>query len=168
MAKNSDAVSRRRKRREADQKSVPQSSTPNVASSSTTKVSVDNKGAVASEAGTASLEEMFGLGNEQLRELMEQELPVPREDLITGQTVEKKDDEKVFSLPDLTEFVKDATTVTTNRDKKGKSEVEESTKVDRSNLDEYLRVIQLNPFADADDSIFKEEVTKNIIADIHS
>lgn len=36
------------------------------------------------DVSETSLEDMFGLGNDQLRELMEQELPVPREDLVTG------------------------------------------------------------------------------------
>ena len=32
-------------------------------------------------------------------------------------------------------------------------------KIDRNNPEEYLRALQLNPFADADESMFKEEVS---------
>jgi len=34
----------------------------------------------------------------------------------------------------------------------------DETKVDRTNRDEYLRVLQLNPFADADETMFLDEV----------
>jgi len=110
--------------------------------------------------GSSSLEDMFGLGNEQLRELMEQELPVPREDLSTRKQVsaEAVDKNKVFRLPDLEGFMAD----NASNDKKIKSTVdgdsaEGTQRVDRSNQEEYLRVMQLNPFADADDAIFLDE-----------
>ena len=87
---------------------------------------------------------------------MEQELPVPREDLITKKEVtdSNSDKSKVFKLPDLSEFV-DAATGGTG----GKRAVEpEAVRIDRSNREEYLRVLQLNPFADADDTMFLDEV----------
>lgn len=52
-----------------------------------------------------SIEDMFGLGDNQLRELMETEIPVPREDLATGKTVVQTDKDKVFRLPELSEFI---------------------------------------------------------------
>ena len=60
----------------------------------------------AGNVGQQSIEEAFGLGDDQLRELMDQELPVPREDLITGKELaeEQVDENKVFNLPDLTSF----------------------------------------------------------------
>jgi len=46
-------------------------------------------------------------GNDQLRELNEQVLPLPREDLVTGKAVVVEDRNKVFKLPDLNEFMQD-------------------------------------------------------------
>lgn len=114
--------------------------------------------AVLNQDGSSSLEDLFGLGNNQLRELMEQELPVPREDLITKKEVtdSNTDKNKVFKLPDLSEFMDSATGSTTGQQRKPVDA--EQMKVDRSNRDEYLRVLQLNPFADADDSMFLDEV----------
>ena len=115
------------------------------------------EGAVLNEDGSSSLEDLFGLGSNQLRELMEQELPVPREDLITKKEVtdSNSDKNKVFKLPDLNEFMDSATGTS------GKKRVEdvETVRIDRSNRDEYLRVLQLNPFADADDTMFLDEVS---------
>jgi hypothetical protein len=107
--------------------------------------------------GEASLEDMFGLGNDQLRELMEQELPVPREDLSTRKEADQKaaDKNKVFQLPDLEGFMKDVGAKKENDRMDGAED--EAPRVDRSNQEEYLRVLQLNPFADADDSMFLEE-----------
>ena len=126
-----------------------------------------------------SLEDLFGLGDDQLRELLEQELPVPRENLITGEKAEQveEDPDKVFRLPDLGDFIdnkqkSNAETqydrVSTRRDRfiKGsdsenrkvlEGDDDESNKVDRSDREEYLRVLQLNPFADADETMFKDE-----------
>jgi hypothetical protein len=108
--------------------------------------------------GTASIEDMFGLGNDQLRELMETELPVPREDLITKKKIEEEDQDqdKVFALPDLGEFIDNS-----NKEKTPEEEAADAEKaaqrIDRSNQEEYMRVMQLNPFADADDTMFTEE-----------
>ena len=124
------------------------------------------------------MEDMFGLGNEQLRELLEQELPIPREDLITGYyyldhyyryhqftiiitlgkaiKAEDSDKNKVFKLLDLDEFIKE-TTGKNAEDAKSKKEMEDAKRIDRSNPDEYLKVLQLNPFADADDTMFLDE-----------
>ena len=115
---------------------------------------------------------------------MEQELPVPREDLITGgkeAESEEKDDNKVFRLPDLVKFGKtsddamqasdrmggnerreryitDESTKKKNKNRRdAESGGEETQKIDRSNREEYMRVMQLNPFADADDSMFLDE-----------
>lgn len=108
----------------------------------------------ANSDGSSSLEDLFGLGNDQLRELMEQELPVPREDVSTGKTLKETeaDKNKVFKLPDLSDFVGGGDS---EKDVKEPKPVED--RVDRSNQEEYLRVLQLNPFADADESKFVEE-----------
>ena len=113
--------------------------------------------AVINQDGSSSLEDLFGLGSNQLRELMEQELPVPREDLITKKEVtdSNSDKNKVFKLPDLSEFVDAATGSTGDKRKAGETD---AVRVDRSNREEYLRVLQLNPFADADDTMFLDEV----------
>lgn len=107
--------------------------------------------------GSSSLEDLFGLGSNQLRELMEQELPVPREDLITKKEVtdSNTDKNKVFKLPDLSEFMDSATGSTGDKRRPVEEEVK---KVDRKDREEYLRVLQLNPFADADDTMFLDEV----------
>ena len=91
---------------------------------------------------------------------MEQELPVPREDLITGKAVKNEDKNKVFKLPDLGEFMQDVVSPKTDSNKENVNDNNniESSKVDRQNRDEYLRVLQLNPFADADESMFLDEV----------
>lgn len=111
-----------------------------------------------SDDGSSSLEDMFGLGDDQLRELNEQVLPLPREDLVTGKEVKQKDKDKVFKLPDLAEFMQE-TGGTSVRDKakRGISEVDEADKIDRSDAAEYQRVLSLNPFADADETMFKEQ-----------
>jgi hypothetical protein len=120
--------------------------------------------AVTARDTTSSLEDMFGLGNDQLRELMEQELPVPREDLVTGKEVkeEQRDKSKVFKLPDLKEYM-DSGAGGKDRDEERKRAKAEQPKVDRSNPEEYLRVLQLNPFADADDAMFMEEVSVYVL-----
>mmetsp|Transcript_16656 Transcript_16656/g.16748 ORF Transcript_16656/g.16748 Transcript_16656/m.16748 type:complete len:330 (+) Transcript_16656:108-1097(+) len=153
--KKSEAVSRRRKRR---QQRKPDDQ---ITSESDNSNSVSNE-SLASIDSSASLEDKFGLGNDQLRELMEQELPVPRENLATRKTIEeeKVDKDKAFSLPELNEFIREVGDSDT-REKKER-DVQDSLqaslpKIDRSNKEEYLRVIQLNPFADADESMFLEE-----------
>jgi hypothetical protein len=109
-----------------------------------------------SDDGTASLEDLFGIKDDQLRELMEQELPVPREDLLTGKKLEEEqvDKNKVFKLPDLNEFMDNTAEA---KAKRNEAAGEERQRVDRSNYEEYIKVLQLNPFADADDSLFVEE-----------
>jgi hypothetical protein len=109
--------------------------------------------------GTSSIEDMFGLGNDQLRELMETELPVPREDLISKQAIEEKDQDqdKVFALPDLSEFLDSSGKKKSSAELQAEAEKAAMPKVDRSNQDEYLRALQLNPFADADDTLFTDE-----------
>ena len=110
------------------------------------------------EDGTSSIEDMFGLGNDQLRELMETELPVPREDLITKKAIEEKDQDqdKVFALPDLNEFLDSTQKEKTQEELDAEAE-RDALRIDRSNQEEYIRVMQLNPFADADDTMFTEE-----------
>lgn len=118
---------------------------------------------VPSEDGTSSLEELFGLNADQLVDLMEDELPVPREDLITGQAIqgEESDKNKVFQLPDLMDFMDDNTGKggKSNRQKRKEEQEIGRVKIDRRNQEEYLRVMQLNPFADADESLFIDEVS---------
>ncbi|KAJ1436488.1 hypothetical protein B484DRAFT_393187 [Ochromonadaceae sp. CCMP2298] len=113
------------------------------------------------EDGSSNLEDLFGLGSDQLRELNEQFLPLPREDLVTGKEVVTDDTDKVFKLPDLSEFMqetggKNERQLLEERKAAGGAEVE-AERVDRRNRDEYLRVLQLNPFADADESMFLDE-----------
>lgn len=168
MSKEDDdnAVSRRRKRRGKDGAgSGTTISSPNAADLdvSRERVVITPDGytteamvAPAGGDGTTSLEDSFGLGNNQLRELMEQELPVPREDLVTKKEVKETDGNKVFKLPELKEFLD---SVTGETGEKNRQDAEERMKkIDRSNQEEYLRVIQLNPFADADDTMFLDEV----------
>lgn len=114
------------------------------------------------EDGSNNLEDMFGLGNEQLKELLEQELPVPREDLVTGKEVkeENRDKNKVFRLPDLNEFIEEGGESKQQREKRLEAE-ENKGRVDRKNQEDYLKVLQLNPFADADETMFQEEVRIN-------
>ena len=53
----------------------------------------------------------------------------------------------MFSLPDLSSFLEDNTgqkALDNERDK----EERDGVKIDRSNREEYSRVLQLNPFAD--------------------
>lgn len=104
---------------------------------------------------------------------MEQELPVPRENLITGDKDDKEQDSnKVFRLPELGQFMKEKLgddSVServqgdsrrdryTSEGESSKPQVETERKIDRSNREEYLRVLQLNPFADADESMFQDE-----------
>jgi len=164
-------VSRRKRRREKSGKEeVQQSAVEEVprqvesaqprAFTAASAYSESSKTAQRNEDGSASLEDMFGLGNDQLRELMEQELPVPREDLITRKEVkeESKDQNKVFQLPDLGEFMSGGSdnkqAGTLNADG---SENLAPQRIDRSNQAEYLRVLQLNPFADADETMFLDE-----------
>lgn len=109
------------------------------------------------EDGSNNLEDLFGLGNDQLRELNEQILPVPREDLVTRKEVKDtdvKDENKVFKLPDLTEFMQQTGG---KRDADKEVIIKTSDKIDRKNQEEYIRVLQLNPFADADESMFLDE-----------
>ena len=156
-----DAVARRRKRRGKDVGEVKVVKTSDegkqqvtITPESYTDAEMDVVPKAAQD-GTSSLEDIFGLGNNQLRELMEQELPVPREDLVTKKVVKagNQDKNKVFKLPDLNELYRD--------DKEKEKELtprgEEIKRVDRSNREEYLRVLQLNPYADADDTMFLDE-----------
>lgn len=168
-----NSVSRRRRRREDDNKrSQPQETKEENTGSTTT----GDDSAAATSSTDSSLEDLFGLGNNQLRELMEQELPVPREDMITGEKDKtEQDGNKVFRLPELGQFVKEKTSdgsvserisgdsrrdrYTMEEGEKGQPQEgeEPEKKIDRSNREEYLRVLQLNPFADADESMFQEE-----------
>ncbi len=114
-----------------------------------------------------SLEDLLGLRSDQLRDLMEQELPVPREDLIKRKEVqqekEEKNDDKVFRLPDLIDFNKETKDGDISLEKQRQEEKDKIPRVDRNNPDEFMRVIQLNPFADADETLFVEEVKKYFI-----
>lgn len=97
---------------------------------------------------------------------MEQDLPVPREDLFASDEDKDDDENKVFRLPDLGSFMKETTDRGVGGDERrtrytqdaSKPIVEDvSEKIDRSNREEYIRVMQLNPFADADESMFTDE-----------
>ena len=169
MAKDDDSISRRRaRRRKSDSKVVD-----NVSSSSSnsidneissnkdttvSKINNNNSNELLDKNSDVSMEDMFGLGNEQLRELLEQELPIPREDLITGKAIKAEDTDKnkVFKLLDLDEFIRETSGKKGEEEKKQK-EIDDAKKIDRSNPDEYLRVLQLNPFADSDDAMFLDE-----------
>ena len=158
--KGDDVISRRNKRRGKASTAAPAPVSSNAAESMSTGGSKDD--------GSSSLEDLFGLGGDQLRELMEQELPVPRENVATGKAEKESDADKnkVFKLPDLNDFVDSSSSSSgssttqsssSSRGSGASGTASSSTKIDRSNQEEYLRVLQLNPFADADDSNFKEE-----------
>lgn len=88
---------------------------------------------------------------------MDIELPVPREELITGKVMKPEDennDDKVFRLPDLSEFLTDKK----EKDEKRANAAPVDDRVDRRDSDEYLRLLKLNPFADADETLFVQEV----------
>ena len=89
---------------------------------------------------------------------MEQELPVPREDLITKKEVKNTDANKVFRLPDLNEFVANVGKNPEKNEQEQKKVDDQVVKIDRSNREDYLRALELNPFADADDNMFLDEV----------
>ena len=165
MAENekgeSDSVRRRRSRRKRDRAGV-ELNTPEAAATPEPAVKPLGSGqpvitANKEDDGTASLEDMFGLGNEQLRELMEQELPVPREDIVTKKETTQTDADKVFSLPDLSEFIDPQQEKEELRAARSAYGDEEVVRINRNNQEEYARVMQLNPFADADDTMFIEE-----------
>jgi hypothetical protein len=170
--KGGDSVSRRRNRRKKEdsgdksdtkQSTVVSTDPAKVAAAAARSMPPPNDALKAAGAnliqregdGTSSLEDVFGLGDNQLKELMETELPVPREDLVTKREVQNADENKVFKLPDLNEFLD------SEKDEKTKREeataVDAAPRIDRNNQEEYLRVMQLNPFADADESMFTEE-----------
>jgi len=160
--KKDDAMSRRRKRRGVNEEpdiAAPQAPVQDARAINKSKQTTytpatrENEAVKLNEDGSSSLEDLFGLGSNQLRELMEQELPVPREDLITRKEVADAnvDKNKVFKLPDLTEFMDVDGSKTT------KSPESEQQRVDRKDKEAYYRVLQLNPFADADDTMFLEE-----------
>ena len=77
---------------------------------------------------------------------------------LSGKAIKAEDSDKnkVFKLLDLDEFIKE-TTGKNAEDAKSKKEMEDAKRIDRSNPDEYLKVLQLNPFADADDTMFLDE-----------
>ena len=155
-----DAVSRRRRRRAGESAPTRVDQVPPTATSIASPSEADSD--LMNPDGSKSLESMFGLGNDQLRELMEQELPVPREDLSTRKQVnaEVVDKNKVFRLPDLEGFMADDAVKKTPKGQREQAEsmqADKSKRVDRSNQEEYLRVMQLNPFADADDTMFLDE-----------
>ena len=167
-----DAISRRRKRRSATKddvkekigtKSIEETTSTRIvqqqeSSSSSSKSNTMPPKEARNDDGSSNLEDLFGLGNDQLRELLEQELPVPREDLVTRKEIseEELDKNKVFSLPDLGDFMQ-KTGGKRDSDRKAETKLLKSEKVDRKNKEEYLRALELNPFADADNSIFLDE-----------
>ena len=164
-----DIVSRRRKRFSVDSEvSSPSQPQTNIKSQiKKQSKSNDLLNELNEKDITTSLEDLFGLGNDQLRDLIEdEELPVPREDLISGKeiTEEEKDDNKVFQLPDLNEYMKDRSGKESSRreDLSNGNTQQVTKKIDRRDQDEYLRMMQLNPFADADESLFLDEVRGSI------
>ena len=96
MAKDEDSISRRRNRRKRIDNKIAIETNDNDSNDSDSsnndsisnnnnnnnKIKIDDT--FVDKNKDVSMEDMFGLGNEQLRELLEQELPIPREDLITG------------------------------------------------------------------------------------
>jgi len=80
---------------------------------------------------------------------------------VTGKEVLVEDRNKVFKLPDLAEFMRDTGgTGKSDRNREAdRREIseDEGSKIDRKNTVEYARAMQLNPFADADDSMFINE-----------
>lgn len=112
------------------------------------------------EAGLDSLEKQLGFKDDQLRDLMELELPVPQEDKSTGKVMDGEEKEgKVFKLPELKEFLRESS----NPLKETQSPLDmlipaNYTKIDRKNLQEYRRFLESNPYADSDERYFTKEV----------
>mmetsp|Transcript_5595 Transcript_5595/g.5033 ORF Transcript_5595/g.5033 Transcript_5595/m.5033 type:complete len:355 (-) Transcript_5595:8-1072(-) len=172
---NEDALSRRRKRiAKSKEENIKTDNKENVvspvndASFSKVKEPINNivlpkPKDILDNSAIDTVEKLFGLGDEQLRELLEQELPVPREDLVSKKELKTVDKDKVFNLPELSEYLRESA-----KDKKiqqldgltdtqREKEEDENRRVSRGDQEEYLRVLQLNPFADADDTLFLEE-----------
>eukprot|EP00599_Poterioochromonas_sp_BG-1_P016985 CAMPEP_0173166768 /NCGR_PEP_ID=MMETSP1105-20130129/22242_1 /TAXON_ID=2985 /ORGANISM="Ochromonas sp., Strain BG-1" /LENGTH=268 /DNA_ID=CAMNT_0014088137 /DNA_START=11 /DNA_END=813 /DNA_ORIENTATION=- len=160
MNQNVDVVERRKKRRgkvpfetiaakpaaQTPQKNIPQP--------------LQSNGGSKLEEGLESFaEKLIGLKDDQLRDLMELELPVPQEDKATGKVVEGEDaGSKVFRLPELRDFLQD----TSSKDVKQEQPADlfvplNSPKVNRRNVDEYQEFLRKNPYADSDERYFAEE-----------
>lgn len=119
-----------------------------------------NGGSKLEEGLESFAEKLIGLKDDQLRDLMELELPVPQEDKATGKVVEGEDTgSKVFRLPELRDFLQD----TSSKDVKQEQPADlfvplNSPKVNRRNFDEYQEFLRKNPYADSDERYFTEEV----------
>lgn len=120
----------------ADPKVVPRDVPKADIAASTSRSSGDEKVNQQGD-GLESIEASFGLSDTQLRELNDQELPVPREDLVTGRTMEASSDkdDKVFNLPDLNEYLDESKTDEAIERERERQRVLD-TKIDRSNMDE--------------------------------
>ena len=67
-----------------------------------------------------------------------------------------RDEDKVFKLPDLNEYLSETGGMGA-KDQSIDDIMDSGPKVSRNDMDEYNRLLQLNPFADADDSMFEDE-----------
>lgn len=77
---------------------------------------------------------------------------MPREDLSTGKTLPESKNDRSFQLPELSDFMAE------NRQGKDNQKKKVITKkINRRNAKEYAEALKLNPFADADESLFEEE-----------
>lgn len=112
----------------------------------------------SNEKKNALPDDIFGVSESQLRDLNAYELPVPRENLQTKKEVKKEESNKGFQLLDLKDFIQEVGTVDDQRKReKAAAEAAQRNKVDRRNAEEYSKLFQANPFADADESLFVEE-----------
>lgn len=82
---------------------------------------------------------------------------------IVDNSSEQQNNSKLFGLPELSDFLRDEKRSKSNRGSKARrnkrtTERNAVPKVNRKNQEDYTKVLQLNPFADADNEIFVEEV----------
>jgi hypothetical protein len=80
--------------------------------------------------------------------------------LSTGRVIQEVDKEKTFRLPELSEFLEDTFELENKRkimEAAGEIKQENQPRIDRKNAEEYAKFLEMNPFADADESYFKQE-----------
>jgi hypothetical protein len=107
-------------------------------------------------------EESLGMDDKQLTELSE--FPAEESKEAPGIAMQQKEN-SIFLLPDLQEFVeRESQASRSQRRRVARSQSNKSDertngkKISRRNVDEYKKAIELDPFADADERNFVEEV----------
>jgi hypothetical protein len=93
------------------------------------------------------------------------EFPAEESNKTSGITMQQKEN-SMFLLPDLQEFVERESQAGRSQRRRGargqSNKSDERTngkKISRRNVDEYKKAIELDPFADADEKNFIEEVS---------